>query len=157
MGKSDAEAAKACGRTRQVVNEWKNHDPQFIRALNIARNELARATMATYQKWMTRAMATAVNEVGKAILRGDVAMSKWLLERLGIDGLAKQMFQQAVDPVIQPEDLNTVIDEMAAKRVDEFLTEKGVSPLERLRLREALTLKEAEALKAENDDDVEKG
>lgn len=75
-------------------------------------------------------MATAVNEVGKAIARGDVSAAKWLLERLGIDAFARQTFQQSVDPVILPEDTSTIIDEMAAKRVDEFLTSKGVGALE---------------------------
>ena len=142
------------GVGRQSISRWRHNDVLFIKELNIAMNRQARLTMQTYQKWMTRALATAVNEVGKAIVRGDVTTAKWLLEKLGIDGFAKQAFQQAVDPVILPEETPAIIDEMAAERVDEFLTAKGVSPLERLRLHEALTAKEAEALRKEHGDDA---
>ena len=152
-GATDEEAGKVAGVGRQSISRWRHNDALFIKELNIATNRQSRLTMATCQKWMTRAMATAVNEVGKAIVRGDVATAKWLLERLGIDAFAGQTFQRAVDPVILPEDMGDVIDDMAAKRVDEYLTAKGVGPLERLRRREALTAKEAEALRAENDDE----
>ena len=148
MGKSDAEAAKVCGRTRGVVNEWKNHDLLFQSALNIERNRLARATMGAYQKWMSKATVSAINEVGKQ-LRGDIATSKWLLEKVGIENFARQIFEQAVNPTLAPEDLATIIDTIAEENVDAFLTAKGVSPLERLRLREALTAKEEEALREE--------
>lgn len=111
--------------------------------------------MGAYQKWMVKATVSAVNEVGKAILRGDIATSKWLLEKVGIENFARQIFEQSVNPVLRPEDIATIIDELALMRVNEFLTAKGVSPLERLRLREALTAKEAEALRREFGKDSE--
>src|ERR687893_747972 len=36
-GATDQEAAEAVGVTRQTVNGWRNHDPEFIAALNTRR------------------------------------------------------------------------------------------------------------------------
>jgi len=147
-GGTDDEAGAVAGVGRQSISRWR-HDPMFVARLNAEQNRVARAAMNTYQKWMTKATASAVNEVGKAIMRGDLATSRWLLEKVGIENFAKLIFEQTVSPVLAPEDTGAVIDVMAGENVDAFLTEKGVSPLERLRLREALTAKEAEALRRE--------
>jgi hypothetical protein len=144
------------GVCRQTINEWRNHDPDFIRALNIARNELVRATMEKFRERAARLTDAALAGVAAAIKRGDAATARWWLERAGIDEVAQRLFQQTVDPVILPEDVNAIYDEMAAVRVDAYLTAKGIGALERLRLREAMTAKEAEALREEpGEDDAE--
>lgn len=88
--------------------------------------------------------------VSAAIKRGDSRAAMWWLDSIGIDEHAKRTFEQTVNPEIYPEGLGAVIDEMAAQRVDEFLTAKGIGALERLRVREAMTAKEAEALRKES-------
>ena len=145
-GGTDDEAGAVAGVGRQSISRWR-HDPMFVARLNAEQNRIARAAMNTYQKWMTKATASAVNEVGKAIMRGDVSTAKWLLEKVGIENFAKLIFEQTVSPVLAPEDTGAVVDVMAGENVDAFLAAKGVSPLERLRLREGLTAKEAEALR----------
>lgn len=40
LGKTDAEVAAAVGVTRQTVNGWRNHNAEFIAALNRQRAEL---------------------------------------------------------------------------------------------------------------------
>lgn len=39
-GRTDAETAEAVGVTRQTVNGWRNHDAEFLAALNARRREL---------------------------------------------------------------------------------------------------------------------
>ena len=39
-GATDEQAAKAAGVTRQTVNTWRNHDPEFAAELNRRRSEL---------------------------------------------------------------------------------------------------------------------
>jgi len=40
IGKSDEEVANEVGVTRQTVNNWRNHDPDFIAELNLRRQEI---------------------------------------------------------------------------------------------------------------------
>jgi hypothetical protein len=75
--------------------------------------------------------------------------ARWFLEKVEIGNFASKIFAAEVDPEILPEDTGAVIDELAAQRVDAFLTAKGIGALERLRLRGALTAKEAAALREE--------
>lgn len=95
--------------------------------------------------------------VSAAIKRGDAATARWWLDSIGLDAVAKATFDKAANPTLHPEEIDAVIDDLAAQRVDAFLTVKGVGALERLRLREALTAKEAVALREEFDknDDAE--
>jgi hypothetical protein len=132
------------------VNEWKNHDPIFQRALHVAQNELVRATMEKFRERAARLTDAALAGVAAAIKRGDAATARWWLERAGIDEVAQRLFQQTVDPVLLPEGLDAVLMDMAAQRVDSFLAEKGIGALERLRLRQALVAQEAEAMRKEH-------
>jgi hypothetical protein len=99
---------------------------------------------------MTAMTEAAFAGVSAAIKRGDAATARWWLDSIGIDEAAKKIFEQAVNPTLYPENTEGILDEMAAGRVDAFLTAKGIGPLERLRLREAMTAKEAEALREEH-------
>lgn len=100
---------------------------------------------------MTAMTEAAFAAVSAALKRGDSRAAMWWLTSIGIDEHAKKIFEQTVNPEIYPEGLGAVIDELAAQRVDEFLVAKGVLPLERLRIREAMTAKELEALNDEYD------
>ena len=40
QGRTDGEVADAVGVSRQTVNEWKNHDPNFIAEINLCRKIL---------------------------------------------------------------------------------------------------------------------
>lgn len=153
MGRSDEQAAKACGRSRATISEWKNHSPDFIMALNIAQNELVRATMLRYREKMVTMTDAAFRGVASAIKRGDAATARWWMDSIGINEIARRLFQETVDPVLPPEGMDAVIDEISTRRVDAFLTAKGTRPLERLRIRETLIAKEAEALREEHGED----
>jgi hypothetical protein len=98
---------------------------------------------------MTAMTEAAFAGVSAAIKRGDAATARWWLDSIGLDEAAKKIFEQSVNPTLYPEDTEGILDEMAAGRVDEFLTAKGIGALERLRLREAMTAREAECLKGE--------
>lgn len=148
-GGTDDEAASAAGVGRQSISRWR-HDPLFMARLNVEQDGVAKAAMDTYKKWMARATASAANEVGKAIVRGDVSTAKWLLEKVGIENFARQIFEQSVNPTLHPGDVDGVIVSMAGENVDAFFESKSIGPLERLRLREALVRKESAALKAES-------
>jgi len=153
---SDAEAAKAAGVCRQTVSEWRTQ-PQFIAALNFERNKSARQIMQRLRARMSKMTEAALTGVSAAIKRGDAATARWWLDSIGLDAVAKATFDKAANPTLHPEEIDAVIDDLAAQRVDAFLTVKGVGALERLRLREALTAKEAVALREEFDknDDAE--
>lgn len=154
MGKSDEVAAKACGRTRLTVNQWRNHDPLFQRALNIEQNKLVRTTMLEFSKRMATLTDAAFHGVSEAIKRGDAATARWWMDNIGINEIAKQIFQTTVDPDILPEELGAILDSMAGERVNEFL--KNKDPIQRLRFRDAMKAKELESLKSEygtGDDD----
>ena len=156
MGRSDAEAGEAAGVCRQTISDWKNHDPIFQSALNIARNELVRETMIRYREKMATLTDAAFAGVSEAIKRGDAATARWWMDNIGINVIAKQIFQRTVDPDILPEELGAVLDSMAGERVDDFL--RGKDPIQRLRFREAMKKKELESLKSEyrmGDDDNE--
>lgn len=157
MGKSDGETAKTAGVTRQTVNEWRNHDADFIMAMNAAQNKLIRATMLRYREKMATMTDAAFAGVASAIKRGDAATARWWMDSIGINEIARRLFQETVDPVLPPEGMDAVIDEISARRVDAFLTLKGTRPLERLRLRETMITKEAAAMREEHgeDDDEE--
>lgn len=88
--------------------------------------------------------------VSAAIKRGDAATARWWLDSIGMDEAAKRLFEQTVNPTPYPEDTEGILGEMAAGRVDAFLTAKGIPAIERLRVREAMTVKEVEALRQEN-------
>ncbi len=45
-GKPDAEVGEAIGKTRETVNRWRNHDPDFKRELEAARNSYLEAQIA---------------------------------------------------------------------------------------------------------------
>ncbi|MHB8939862.1 MAG: hypothetical protein ACYC7K_00450 [Desulfobacteria bacterium] len=149
-GKSDEGAAKACGRSRETVNQWRNHDARFIAELNKERNRLASQIMARLRTRMITLTGAAFDGVASALKRGDSRVAMWWLDLAGIDEHAKKIFEQTVNPEIHPEDIDAVIDEIAARRVDEFMAVKGIPAIERLRVKEALTVKEAEALREEN-------
>jgi hypothetical protein len=101
---------------------------------------------------MTAMTEAAFVGVSAAIKRGDAATARWWLDSIGIDEHAKKIFEQTVNPEIHPEGLAEVIDEMAAQRVDEFLTAKGIPAIEKLRVKEAMTARESEVLKKEHGD-----
>ena len=154
MGRSDAEAGEAAGVCRQTISDWKNHDPIFRSASNIARNELARETMIRFREKMATLTDAAFHGVSEAIKRGDAATARWWMDNIGINEIAKQIFQKTVDPDILPEEPEAVLDSMAGERVDGFL--RGKDPIQRLRYRDAMKTKELESLKSEygaGDDD----
>jgi len=95
----------------------------------------------------------AFRGVADALSRGDALTARWWLERVGIDEYAKAAFRQTVAPVILPEDVGAVCGELAAQRVDAYLTARGIGPLERLRVRDSMVREEAAALRDEQGED----
>ncbi|MDD5453443.1 MAG: phBC6A51 family helix-turn-helix protein [Candidatus Bipolaricaulis sp.] len=62
-GKTDTEVAEAVGVTRQTVNEWKNHDPVFVAALNERREELWRSGREHLRSLVVQAVKTLENDL----------------------------------------------------------------------------------------------
>lgn len=124
--------------------------------LSAEQNRLARQTQRLFRERVGALTKASLDAIEKAIAKGDAQTSRWMLEKVGLENFARQIFEQEVNPVLHPEDLTTIIDEMAERRVDEFLRQKGIGPMERLRLQPTLKAKELESLKDEygmgNDD-----
>jgi hypothetical protein len=113
--------------------------------------------MGKFKEKMASLTDAAFRGVASAIRRGDSTTARWWMDNIGINEIARRLFQETVDPVLPPEGMDAVIDEISARRVDEFLSSKNISPLERLRVREKLIAQEAAALREECGDDNPKG
>ena len=152
-GLSDEASAKLAGVTRKTVSQWKNHDAIFRTALNEAQAKEAKELTQAYSKNTKSLVNAAMVAVAMALKKEDAQTARWLLDKIGFENFAKQNFNDMVNPDLPPTTLLSVIDEMASKRVDEFLTEKGVSPIDRLRLHPILKKRENEALREKFDND----
>lgn len=98
---------------------------------------------------MAGLIRASIDEIGRAIARGDAQSARWLLDRVDFAILAKQIFEQEVNPTLAPESMTAIVDEIAEARIDEFFRQKGIGPLERLRLGPALKEKVAGDLREE--------
>jgi hypothetical protein len=84
-GATDEEAAKVAGVARTTVNEWKNTHPAFRAALVNKRAEIWAETKRPLQD----AIIAALETVNNSIKGGDSKTAQWLLDKVGIDELAK--------------------------------------------------------------------
>lgn len=87
-GKTDEEAARAAGVSRQSLSGWKNSNPYFIVELSEKRAEAWRALMNPLIEGAQEAMLT----IRDAIKGGDVKTAMWLLDKLNIEEPLKDEF-----------------------------------------------------------------
>ena len=154
-GLSDEASAKLAGVTRKTVSQWKNHDAIFRTALNEAQAKEAKELTQAYSKNTKSLVNAAMVAVAMALKKEDAHTARWLLDKIGFDTFAKENFDAMVSPYLPPTTLASVIDEMASKRVDEFLDGKGISPIDRLRLEPLIKKREIENMCKEFDCDSE--
>jgi hypothetical protein len=148
-GLSDEASAKLAGVTRKTVSQWRNHDPIFITALNKASAKSAKELMEAYQKNTKSLVNAALVSVAMALKKEDAPTARWFLDKISFSEFAGKIFESMVDPDLPPDTLASVIEEMASKRVDKFLTEKNITGIERLKLQPILKAKEQAALLTE--------
>lgn len=89
-GKTDEEAAKSAGVSRQCLNGWKNGNPYFIAELSARRAEAWRSVISPLVEGAQEAMLT----VRDAIKGGDVKTSMWLLDKLNFEEVLKDEFDK---------------------------------------------------------------
>jgi hypothetical protein len=85
-GKTDAAAGEGAGVTRQTVNEWRNHSPAFIAALNAQRQELFGAHTERLRGLVPKAIDALENafEIGDPKER--IAVAVHILKAAGLYG-----------------------------------------------------------------------
>ena len=59
-GKTDADVGAAIGKTRETVNRWRNHDPEFMRKLEAARKTCYDSQVAAVTAGTQKAIAVLV-------------------------------------------------------------------------------------------------
>jgi len=79
-GRTVVETSELCGCSRRSVHRWLSADPQFLAALNQAREERRQ----THVNALEALVADAIENVRQSIESGDVRTSLRLLERIGI-------------------------------------------------------------------------
>lgn len=83
LGKSDTETAQALRVSRQTVNEWKNHNEDFQRALRTAQREIweesrmrLRALSSKAIDTLSEALEHHNSQIAIAVLKTAIAMEK---------------------------------------------------------------------------------
>jgi hypothetical protein len=84
-GATDEEAAKIAGVSRSTVNDWRNTHPAFRAAVVNKRAEIWKET----KRPLREALIAALETVNKSIKDGDSKTAQWLLDKVGIDEIAK--------------------------------------------------------------------
>ncbi len=85
-GKSDAETAAAVGVSRQTVNAWRNHDAEFIAALNRQREALWSASQDALRAAADSAVQVLVNGLQSADPRLAMSAAVHILKSAGVYG-----------------------------------------------------------------------
>jgi len=76
-GKDDREVAKTIGKTaRQTVNLWRNHNPDFIAAVNERRQEIYRVSRERLQALTLKAVDTLEPSLEEGSLKAALAVLK---------------------------------------------------------------------------------
>ncbi len=83
LGKTDREVADAVGASRQTVNAWRNHHPEFAAELNLRREEVWGAGVDRLRSLLPKALG-----VLERALEADPPDPKTAIEVLKLGGLA---------------------------------------------------------------------
>ena len=144
-GATDQEAADAVGVTRQTVNGWRNHDPEFIAALNARRLDVWGGAADRLRALLPTALATLEAALSdKRDWRAAVAV----IELAGLDRHGNG--NPNLGPcTIGPTDADAVVDALVRARqrdsFEDLLTGGGVTEGERRNVRGELAAKLAVA------------
>jgi hypothetical protein len=149
-GSNDQEAAESVGMTRQTVNGWRNHDPDFIAALNARRLDLWSGAVDKLRSLLPTALTTLEAAL---IDRKDWRAAAAIVELAGLD--RHERSKANLGPYsIGPTDAEAVVDALArARRRDplgDLLTGGSVTEGERREVLVELAAKRAASESAEH-------
>ena len=144
-GATDQAAADAAGVSRQTVNGWRNHDPEFIAALNARRLEVWGGAADT----LRALLPTALDTLGAALTeKRDWRAAVAVIHLAGLDrhGSGKPNLGQSS---IGPTDADAVVDALVRARqrdsFEELLAGGSVTDAERRKVLGELAAKLAVA------------
>ncbi|MDP9359270.1 MAG: hypothetical protein M3R02_29090 [Chloroflexota bacterium] len=123
VGKTDGETAEAVGVTRQTINGWRNHHPEFIATLNARRLEIWRAAQDRLPAILPHAFNTL-----EAAVTGDSPDWRAAVRIIQLSGLTSQRQNRSTGgPAhIGPTEPLAVVDaEVRRRRADDLLRMVG--------------------------------
>lgn len=156
-GSTDEQAAKVAGVSRQTVNEWKNHCPAFIAAVQNHRAQIWEDTINPLRE----ALLLSMKALRDSIEAGNLPLALELLEKAGADEIIKSELSKLryspTTPEAIAEDLtNEELERLARENADEqlqqheFDSESYTGILKRAQMSDELYEKELNALKKEH-------
>jgi len=107
-GKTDKQAAKAAGVSRETVNRWRNHDPYFQAELNRRQQEIWNA----HKMSLRGLVGDAIETISRA-MKDNPTMAMKILEKC--EGFA------VIQAPFGPTDVAGILRELARERAEQEL------------------------------------
>lgn len=111
LGATDAEAGNAAGVTRQTINNWKNHHPEFIAEMNRRRQEIWEASREHLRSLVPKAL-----HVLDAALSSETPNSRLAIRVLELSGLPNE----SISPSGPATTMNVIDAEVYRRRQADF-------------------------------------
>jgi len=109
-GKTDTQAGKVAGVTRECVNRWRNHDPFFQAEYNLRRDE----TWRSHKECLHSLVSDALRTISEAVKNNPTIAMKILEKCQGLN---------VIEPPTGPTTVEGILLELACERAELELTE----------------------------------